>query len=84
MQYRATVHGCAPWRRVGGAPYIWWVGPEEESYQCAYCGTTVTVTKALVTPPHQDPAHPWWQPQGLSHAASTAYGEAQGYFRLSL
>lgn len=84
-QYRATVHGCAAWRQVAGAPYIWWVGPEEESYPCAYCGKTVTVAQTLVTAPHQDPAHPWWQvPQGLSHAESTAFWEARGYFRLHL
>lgn len=60
-----TVHGCADWPEIAKAPYIWWVAPEETSYRCSFCGETVTAADHLVTPPSEDPKHPWWRvPQG--------------------
>src|SRR2546428_6900343 len=45
-QCRATVHGCATWPVVAGAPYIWWVQPDENEYRCPQCGTLVSVAAA--------------------------------------
>lgn len=85
IRYRATVHGCPPWRQVAGAPYIWWVLPEEATYECPYCRKSVSVTSALVRAPADDPSHPWWRvPQQLSHAAAAAFWEGEGYFRFYL
>ena len=80
--YVATAHACHAWRRVAGAPYIWWVSPAAEVYACAYCSSSVTVQSARIAKPSDDPSHPWWQvPQGLSYKESLAYWEAQGYYR---
>jgi hypothetical protein len=67
---------------VAGAPYVWWVGPEEQSYTCAFCGAPVSVESVRITKPIEDPTHPWWQvPQGLSYRDSLSYWEAHGYYR---
>jgi hypothetical protein len=81
----ASVHGCPEWRAIAGAPYIWWVRPDEASYRCPYCRASVDVERARVPPPFQDPAHAWWKvPQGMSHDESLAYWESQGYYRLHM
>lgn len=60
-----TVHGCAEWPEIARAPYIWWVAPGDASYTCAFCRGSVTVADHTVTPPSDDPSHPWWRvPQG--------------------
>lgn len=60
-----TVHGCADWPTIARAPYLWWVPPGERSYTCAFCGGTVIVEEHGVTPPSENPEHPWWRvPQG--------------------
>jgi hypothetical protein len=68
-RYRPTAHGCAAWPEVAGAPYIAWVPPDVESYECPVCGGRVTVANALVVAPADDPGHPWWRvPQDLRSA----------------
>jgi len=60
-----TAHGCAEWPDIARAPYIWWVAPGEGTYTCAFCKGVVTVAAHTVTPPSEDPSHPWWRvPQG--------------------
>lgn len=60
-----TAHGCAEWPDIARAPYIWWVPPGESTYTCAFCRKVVKVDEHAVTPPSEDPNHPWWRvPQG--------------------
>ena len=70
----ATVHGCAGWPSIAGAPYIWWLQPDETEYQCRYCQTLVQVSATVVPRPVQDRAHPWWQvPQNMSFEQARAF-----------
>lgn len=60
-----TAHACAEWPDIARAPYIWWVPPGESTYTCAFCREVVKVDEHTVTPPSDDPNHPWWRvPQG--------------------
>ena len=60
-----TAHGCADWPEIARATYIWWVPPGDTSYTCPFCQATVTAADCTVTPPSEDPKHPWWRvPQG--------------------
>jgi hypothetical protein len=62
-----TAHDCDSWPECARAPYVWWVGPEVESYLCPYCGKRVTVSGSLVFRPAEDLSHPWWKvPQNRS------------------
>ena len=57
----AVVHGCAAWPQAARAPYLWWVPPSASSLDCPFCEESVSVGKHCVTPPSDDPAHPWWK-----------------------
>lgn len=82
---KATVHDCEEWPDVAGAPYIWWVHPDEETYACPYCGMDVRVAKALVTPPAEDSSHPWWQvPQEMTLDEAAEFWATQGQNRVYL
>jgi len=65
MRATPTVHACAEWPEIARAPYIWWVPPGDASYTCSFCRNVVKAADCLVTPPSEDPKHPWWRvPQG--------------------
>ncbi len=84
-QCRATVHGCRSWPAVAGAPYIWWVQPDETEYRCPYCGTLVGVVAVTVKRPVDDSSHPWWQvPQDLTFDQAAAFWLRQGQARVYL
>jgi hypothetical protein len=76
---RATIHGCAQWPRVAGAPYVWWVPPDERQYRCPYCGAAVEVGTATVARPVDDPSHPWRDvPQGATFDQAAAFWARHG------
>ncbi len=72
---RPVTHDCENWPQAAGAPYIWWIPMDEKWYVCHYCqrrlavaGRNAFVRGAAVTPPADDPNHPWWKvPQGASY-----------------
>lgn len=76
VRLKPVVHGCKPWPECAKAPYVWWVHPKEQWYDCPFCGLRVPVTGnngfmkgTLVTAPSDDPAHPWWRvPQDRDYA----------------
>jgi hypothetical protein len=73
---RPVVHGCPDWPQVAKAPYIWWMLPSQRFFECPWCNQQVAVAApnsfmkgALVTPPSEDPDHPWWRvPQGRPYS----------------
>ena len=63
-----TVHGCPKWPSVAGAPYIWWVPPDQRVYECHYCLRELDVEAAQGPNPYLHGDHPWWKvPQNKSH-----------------
>ena len=79
IDLRPTVHGCTGWRHFAGAPYLWWVRPDEPTYECEHCHATVDVSRHLVARPVDDPEHPWWQVrQDMSFDESVAFWQAEG------
>lgn len=56
-----TVHDCGAWPEIARAPYVWWVEPARDAYVCAFCGDAVAVNGRRITPPADDPDHPWWR-----------------------
>ena len=79
VRHRATAHTCLGWPKPAGASYIWWVRPDESSYECPYCRQQVTVAAALVSIPAEDTQHPWWTvPQHRSQAYYLAFWHAEG------
>jgi|SRR5712691_1906402 len=85
VQLIATVHGCPEWPEIAGAPYIWWVQPHEQRYECPYCRSAVIVTNAKVKRPVDDPSHTWWAvPQGMTFEAARHYWVARGQHRVYL
>jgi hypothetical protein len=58
---RPTAHDCDAWPECARAPYLWWVGPEIESYLCPYCGKRASVADALAPRPVDDTSHSWWK-----------------------
>lgn len=71
-----TAHDCESWPECARAPYVWWIGPEVESYLCPYCGKRVTVAEARVSRPSDDTSHPWWKvPQNRSKAYYSRFWE---------
>jgi hypothetical protein len=63
---RAVAHDCENWPEVAGAPYIWWIPLDDKWYVCHYCKRRIAVARAnafmknaAVTPPVDDPNHPW-------------------------
>jgi DNA-directed RNA polymerase subunit RPC12/RpoP len=85
VQCRATVHRCTQWPTVAGAPYVWWVQPDETRYECPYCGTVVEVASATVKRPVEDPSHPWHGvPEKATFAQAAAFWVRQGRARVYL
>src|SRR2546425_8919869 len=85
VQLIATVHGCPEWPEIAEAPYIWWVQPHEQRYECPYCRSAVIVSNAKVNRPVDDPSHPWWAvPQGMTFEAARHYWVAHGQHRVYL
>jgi hypothetical protein len=67
LKLKPCVHGCGKVPQVAGAPRITWVGVEQYTYRCEYCGAEVEVVDSLAAIPAYDTQHPWWEvPQGLS------------------
>ncbi len=72
---RPVAHDCENWPEAAGAPYIWLIPMSEKWYVCHYCQRRVGVARAnafmkgaAVTPPADDPNHPWWKvPQDASY-----------------
>jgi len=56
-----SIHGCPEWPEVARAPYVWWLAPRAEEYQCPFCAQMVRAADAPATAPSDDPAHPWWK-----------------------
>jgi hypothetical protein len=73
---RPVAHGCDEWPEIAGAPYIWWIAPDERFFVCAFCGqrapaetSNVFMKGAGITAPSDDPGHPWWNvPQDESYS----------------
>jgi hypothetical protein len=85
IQCRATVHDCTSWPVVAGAPYVWWVQPNETEYHCPNCGSLVDVGAATVARPADDTTHPWWHvPQNLTFDQAAAFWFEQGEARIYL
>ena len=80
---RPVVHDCEEWPEAGGAAYIWWIPADERFYECNFCGQRAVVEKTNafqrsveITPPADDPTHPWWQvPQDKSYSYYREYWE---------
>ena len=72
---RPVAHNCENWPEAAEAPYIWWIPMDEKWYVCHYCkrrlavaGANAFMKGAAVTPPADDPNHPWWKvPQNASY-----------------
>lgn len=60
-QATPVVHGCDAWPHVARAPYLWWVPPSRTSFTCPFCDAVGDVVSYALTPPHDDPNHPWWK-----------------------
>lgn len=85
VRCQPSVHACAPWPKIAGAHYIWWVQPAETTFECPYCHQQVAVAQTLVARPCDDPKHPWWAvPQGISFEQAAAYWAQQGQGRVYL
>jgi hypothetical protein len=85
VQLVATVHGCRGWPQIAGAPYVWWVQPDEPSYGCPYCGSKVTVSSVTVPRPADDSGHPWWTvPQGMTFEEARHFWVEHGQPRVYL
>lgn len=56
-----VVHGCDGWPQAARAPYLWWVPPTATSFQCPFCRHRADTAASRVTPPSDDPQHPWWK-----------------------
>ena len=85
VQLVATVHGCRGWPQIVGAPYVWWVQPDEQSYECPYCGSKVTVSSVSVPRPADDSVHPWWAvPQGMTFEEARHFWVEHGQPRVYL
>jgi DNA-directed RNA polymerase subunit RPC12/RpoP len=83
IQCRATAHGCAQWPTVAGAPYVWWVQPQETEYRCPYCGAPAEV--ATITRPVDNPSHPWSRmPQHATFEEAAAFWFRHGQARVYL
>ena len=81
----ATAHNCPQWPIVAGAPYIWWVQPNEAQYRCPSCGDTVEVAAVTIKRPVDDRSHPWWQvPQGMSFDEASKFWVGHGQARVYL
>lgn len=61
VRFLPTGHGCAQWPEVSKAPYIWWVPPDSDSYDCPFCEHLVEVPLSLLIVPFEDSEHPWWK-----------------------
>jgi hypothetical protein len=80
---RAVAHKCEEWPEVAGAPYIWWIPADERWYVCNFCGKRAAVETsnvfqkgAGITPPSDDPGHPWWNvPQDQTYSFYYDYWE---------
>lgn len=64
-RYLPTAHACELWPEVSKAPYIWWIEPGTDAYDCPFCQEPVLVDSSTVPVPADTPQHPWWRiPQG--------------------
>jgi hypothetical protein len=76
-------HDCDQWPEIAGAPYIWWIAPDERWFHCNFCDRRASVETSNVfmkgsgiAPPSDDPNHPWWHvPQDQSYAFYYNYWE---------
>ncbi len=74
--YRPVVHNCEGWPTIAKAPYIWWIAPGVTSYPCPYCSHKASVAECAITPPSDDPHHPWWRvPQGRNRSYYVRFWE---------
>ena len=72
---RPVAHDCENWPEAARAPYLWWIPMDEKWYVCHYCQRRLVVAGAnafmrgvAVTPPVDDPNHPWRKvQQGASY-----------------
>jgi hypothetical protein len=66
-RYVPTAHDCETWPEVSQVPYIWWVSPDLDAFDCPFCTEPILVDSATVPSPIDTPKHPWWKiPQGRS------------------
>jgi len=85
VQLIATVHDCRGWPEIVGAPYVWWVQPQEEDYQCPYCGSAVKVSSVTVRRPVDNPDHPWRTvPQAMTFEEARHFWVEHGQPRVYL
>jgi hypothetical protein len=77
---RPAAHRCATWPEVARAPYIWWLPPGVDHYHCPFCDRPVTLEESRITPPNEDPAHPWWKvPQARTRFYYSRFWENWAY-----
>ena len=82
-RWTPVAHGCEGWPEAAGAPYLWWVPPDQEWFDCIYCGQRTKVKGAtpfqkgaVATAPVDDEDHPWQRiPQGQSYQFYYNYWE---------
>jgi len=65
-QFVPVVHDCDEWPVCAKAPYVWWVPPGVERFECPFCsrssdvrGRNVFRRGVMVERPADVPEHPW-------------------------
>jgi hypothetical protein len=75
-----TAHGCDTWPEIAKAPYIWWLVPGTEGYECPFCGARATLAEDRVSNPAEDSEHPWHRvPQGRNRFYYARFWENWAY-----
>ena len=80
---RPVSHDCDQWPEIAGAPYVWWIAPDERWFHCNFCDRRAAVETSNVfmkgsgiTAPSDNPNHPWWHvPQDQSYSFYYSYWE---------